>query len=156
MKITNIDWDTDDEPIEGLPTEVTISEDIEPDAIADYLSDQYGFCIKSLCIEAEKEEPLPENTVLMEPGKDYVLPINGGYLTLSRACDPDYPGVYVGFCLKPGGLIQDLVLVEDNNVEYPGQLRVHVWEDSTNESSTYDETVNRANLKEEEERAQKG
>ena len=152
MKITNIDWDTDDEPIEGLPTEVTISEDIEPDAIADYLSDQYGFCIKGFCVE--DENPLPDNAVLMEPGKDYVLPINGGYLTLSRACDPDYPGVYVGFCLKPGGLIQDLVLVEDNNVEYPGKLRVHVWEDDANESSTYDETVERANLKEEEEKAQ--
>ena len=51
MKITNIDWDTDDEPIEDLPTEVTINEEIEPDAIADYLSDQYGFCVKGFCVE---------------------------------------------------------------------------------------------------------
>ena len=152
MKITNMDWDTDDEPIKDLPTEVTISEEIEPDAIADYLSDQYGFCVKGFCVEDEKS--LPNNTVLTEPGKDYVLPINGGYITLSRACDPNYPGVYVGFCLRPGSLIQDIALVEDNNVEYPGKLRVHIWEDATNESSTYDETVERANLKEEEEKAQ--
>lgn len=147
MKITNIDWDTDDEPIEGLPTEVTISEDIEPDAIADYLSDQYGFCIKSLCIEAEK--PLPENAVLMEFGKDYLIPIKDGYLTLTKASDPDYPGVYIGFCQEPGSLIQDIALIEDNESQYPNKIRAHIWEDESNDSSTYDVTIDRADLKEE-------
>ena len=42
--ITNIEWDTDEEKIETLPTE-TIIEAEDEDEIADKLSDEYGFCI---------------------------------------------------------------------------------------------------------------
>lgn len=54
--ITNIEWDTDGEDIEELPTEVelTLKDMIEDDLedeetvtekITDYLSDNYGFCL---------------------------------------------------------------------------------------------------------------
>lgn len=147
MKITNIDWDTDGESIEGLPTEVIINQHIDEDAVADYLSDEYGFCIKSLSIENDPE--LPDNSVLMEFNKDYLIPIKDGYLTITKAADPDYPGVYIGFCQKPGSMIQDIALIESNEEQYPNKIRAHLWEDEQNDSSTYDVTINRANLTEE-------
>lgn len=52
MKIFNIQWDTEDngefitsEDLD-LPTNVDIPE-MEEDEVADYLSDEYGWCIKS-------------------------------------------------------------------------------------------------------------
>lgn len=50
IKLYNIDWDTDGEIIEDLPTEVIIENPTEEmceavDVLADYLSDEYGFCI---------------------------------------------------------------------------------------------------------------
>jgi hypothetical protein len=46
MLVTDIVWDTDGEKVE-LPTEVEIPNDIEEDEIADYLSDEYGWCVES-------------------------------------------------------------------------------------------------------------
>ena len=46
----NIDWDYDDDDDQDLPTEVEIPDDVEDDEIADYLSDEYGFCVRSFCI----------------------------------------------------------------------------------------------------------
>ena len=54
--ITNIEWDTDGEDIEGLPTEIelTLKDMIEDDLedeetvteeINNYLSDNWGFCV---------------------------------------------------------------------------------------------------------------
>lgn len=48
--VHHIDWDTEDEEV-VLPDAVTITFDIDDEAIADYLSDQYGYCIKSMKIE---------------------------------------------------------------------------------------------------------
>ena len=54
IKIYNIEWDTDGEVIEDLPTEVIIKNPTEEmceavggfdDVLADYLSDEYGFCV---------------------------------------------------------------------------------------------------------------
>jgi hypothetical protein len=47
---TDIDWDYDDDDEQDLPTEVEIPNDVEDDEIADYLSDEYGFCVRSFCI----------------------------------------------------------------------------------------------------------
>jgi hypothetical protein len=52
MLISDIKWDTDGENVE-LPTEVEIPNDIEDDEIADYLSDEYGWCIESFNIKAK-------------------------------------------------------------------------------------------------------
>lgn len=46
MKIINISWETDGESID-LPSEVVIPEDVETERIADYLSDKYGWLVKS-------------------------------------------------------------------------------------------------------------
>ena len=53
MYVTNIMWDTDGISIDDLPEEVQISdsEKIGEDGVADYLSDVYGWCVKSFCIE---------------------------------------------------------------------------------------------------------
>ena len=52
--ISDIVWDTDgDNPKDlNLPDEVRIADemDIEDDEIADYLSDEYGFCVESFII----------------------------------------------------------------------------------------------------------
>lgn len=58
-KVTGIIWDTEDNgeviPQEelGLPSEVEIDEDIDEDDIADYLSDEYGYCIMNFNAEEE-------------------------------------------------------------------------------------------------------
>lgn len=63
IHVNNIIWDID------LPTEVDIPEnlkdvlkDADDDAIIDWLSDTYGFCVRSCDIEKEKdaEEEMPE------------------------------------------------------------------------------------------------
>lgn len=52
MKVYNIDWDADDDIKEELPNEMEIPEQeaIYLDNIADYLSDQTGFCVNSFSI----------------------------------------------------------------------------------------------------------
>ena len=51
MKAINIKWDTDNEMID-LPTEVEIPEGYSEDEVADYLSDEYGYCIFNFDIDA--------------------------------------------------------------------------------------------------------
>lgn len=50
--VVNIQWDTDNEPIEefGLPVEVNVPRNIPEEDIADWLSDQYGFLVFSFNI----------------------------------------------------------------------------------------------------------
>lgn len=50
MKAVKIEWDTDGEVVE-LPDTVDIPDNIDIDDVADYLSDEYGFCITSLQIK---------------------------------------------------------------------------------------------------------
>ncbi len=47
IRAYNIDWDTDDEIIEFLPSEVVLHcEPIEDDDdVSDLLSDKFGFCV---------------------------------------------------------------------------------------------------------------
>ena len=52
----NIEWDTDGEEIETLPTRVEIPFNISDDDIADLLSDEYGFCVFGFDIEQVEEE----------------------------------------------------------------------------------------------------
>lgn len=48
MKV-KVNWDTDNYPLEecNLKEIVDIPNDIEADDIADYLSDEYGYCVFS-------------------------------------------------------------------------------------------------------------
>lgn len=49
-KVVNIVWDVDEEDGEedpGLPTEVEVPDDVDEDDIADWLSDEYGYCVES-------------------------------------------------------------------------------------------------------------
>ena len=50
FKASNINWDTDGELIDSLPTEVEVECDSEEE-VADTLSDAYGFCIFALDVE---------------------------------------------------------------------------------------------------------
>ena len=54
MKAINIKWDTDNEVID-LPTEVNIPEGYDEDEVADYLSDEYGFCVFSFDIDDDEK-----------------------------------------------------------------------------------------------------
>lgn len=47
MKITDIKWDTDGEFVDGLPEEADIPDGIDESEVADFLSDEYGFCVES-------------------------------------------------------------------------------------------------------------
>ena len=53
-KVYNIVWDIDEgdgiEFFYGLPEETELPDDIEDDHIADWLSDEYGFCVDSYTI----------------------------------------------------------------------------------------------------------
>lgn len=49
---TEIEWDTDEEDAE-LPDEVFIPWNIFDDDIADYLSDEYGFCVRDYNVEED-------------------------------------------------------------------------------------------------------
>jgi hypothetical protein len=59
----NIEWETDGQDVD-LPVEVKLPEDIDTDAIGevdDYLSDKYGYLVKSFDIEYYNEEDcIPE------------------------------------------------------------------------------------------------
>ena len=55
MKAINIEWDIDEDIVDGsLPREVELPKDIQEDEIADYLSDEYGFCVFEFDIEKEE------------------------------------------------------------------------------------------------------
>lgn len=59
MKIaTDIMWDIDFEDTLydlDLPTRVFLPDDIDDDDIADLLSDGYGYCVETFCIEEVDE-----------------------------------------------------------------------------------------------------
>jgi hypothetical protein len=82
MLVTNITWDVpdndkydEDELTDylGLPTEVEISSDIDPDDVEDWLSDEYGFCVGSFSVL--DEEYLHNNRQMRGFGCAY---LNGG------------------------------------------------------------------------------
>lgn len=51
-----IEWDIDEdeEPNNDLPTEVKIPEEIDDDDIADYLANEYGYCVNDYSIEEDE------------------------------------------------------------------------------------------------------
>ena len=71
MKAINIKWDTDNEMID-LPTEVEIPEEYSEDEAADYLSDEYGYCVFNFDIDADKKryEIYDANDEVMERADD--------------------------------------------------------------------------------------
>ena len=67
MKAINIEWDLTDDVVDyniddcDVPTEVDIPNDIKEEDVADYLSNEYGFCVESFQLvkpfdELTKEE----------------------------------------------------------------------------------------------------
>ena len=71
MKAIDIKWDTDNEIID-LPTEVEIPEGYSEDEVADYLSDEYGYCVFNFDIDADKKryEIYDINDEVMERADD--------------------------------------------------------------------------------------
>ena len=51
MKVYDIVWDTDGISVDDLPDEVTYPADTDQDEIADVLSDEYGWCVKSCSVD---------------------------------------------------------------------------------------------------------
>lgn len=46
MLITDIVWDyNEDDTSHNLPTEVSVDADMDPNDVADWLSDTYGYCV---------------------------------------------------------------------------------------------------------------
>lgn len=69
MPTAIVEWDTDGETIEGLPTRVDVPDYLDEDEIADWLSDEYGwlvegFYLESESFEAEIPQPPPIDKVL--------------------------------------------------------------------------------------------
>ena len=62
MKAINIKWDLEDDVVDyniddcDIPTMVDIPNDIKEEDVADYLSDEYGFCVESFRLVKDFEE----------------------------------------------------------------------------------------------------
>lgn len=73
MKAINIKWDTDDQVVD-LPSEVEIPEGYFEDDIADYLSDEYGWCVFSFELDTDSDKKRYEiydiNDEVMERADD--------------------------------------------------------------------------------------
>ena len=56
MRAIDIKWDTDgdEEIIKTLPKEMDIPDDVDEENVADWLSDETGFCVCGFVLEAEK------------------------------------------------------------------------------------------------------
>jgi hypothetical protein len=55
MKVTNIKWVTDGADV-SLPTEVEVPDNLDDDAIADYLSDEYGFLMEGFALPMDNDD----------------------------------------------------------------------------------------------------
>ncbi len=57
MLITNIKWDTDGEVVD-LPNKVEVPDEYNEDydGIADYLSDEYGFCVETFSVDMKDDD----------------------------------------------------------------------------------------------------
>ena len=51
MRVTDIVWDTDGVSIDDLPDEVIYPADTDQEEIADMLSDEHGYCVKSFSVD---------------------------------------------------------------------------------------------------------
>ena len=79
MKAVNILWDVDEEVIDKLPTEVNFPDELfdggYDDAVADYLSDKYGFCVLGFVIE----EQVKKRSLKMAKVYDITIKDSTGY-----------------------------------------------------------------------------
>lgn len=55
MKVTDIKWATDGADV-SLPTEVEVPDNLDDDAIADYLSDEYGFLMEGFALPTDDDD----------------------------------------------------------------------------------------------------
>ena len=55
MKATDIKWVTDGADV-SLPTEVEVPDNLDDDAIADYLSDEYGFLMEGFALPMDDDD----------------------------------------------------------------------------------------------------
>lgn len=55
MKVTDIKWVTDGADV-SLPTEVEVPDNLDDDAIADYLSDEYGFLMEGFALPMDDDD----------------------------------------------------------------------------------------------------
>jgi hypothetical protein len=55
MLVTRIIWETDGEEID-LPTEVEVEDGLDDDAIADYLSDTYGWLVIAFSLPMDDDD----------------------------------------------------------------------------------------------------
>lgn len=58
MLVSKIKWDCDGEDPKDydLPEEVEVDDDLDDDEIADYLSDEYGWCVESFSLPMTDED----------------------------------------------------------------------------------------------------
>lgn len=56
MRAIDIKWDTDgdEEILKTLPKEMDIPDDVDEENVADWLSDETGFCVLGFVLEADK------------------------------------------------------------------------------------------------------
>ncbi len=96
-----VDWDTDGYSVEelGLPTIVDMTT-LNVDDIADYLSDNYGYCVSSFkIIDLDSGAWHGEDAwVLYDDGHEMTILV-GGYsleeaLEVKERCDADMPSLY--------------------------------------------------------------
>jgi hypothetical protein len=57
-RLVHVEWDVSDSEFEtfvdeGIPRKVWVPMSVEEDDIADWLSDEYGYCVESFTIEDE-------------------------------------------------------------------------------------------------------
>ena len=55
MKVTDIKWVTDGADV-SLPTEVEVPDNLDDDAIEDYLSDEYGFLMEGFALPMDNDD----------------------------------------------------------------------------------------------------
>ena len=158
--VSCIEWDTDGEDeeyeadIEMLPDAIYIGNDIDEEAVADYLSDKYGWCVKSLLAEPVRELlkrfgcDMRETTLLGE------VMTAAGVLRAYSLVNPGAPGICV--MLQPAGYEEEIdvcmaevVEDEDYGMSYTGSpvdVSVITWGDATSEDYTSKEIIRREDV----------
>ena len=66
MRAINIKWDTDgdEEILKTLPKEMDIPDDIDEENVADWLSDETGFCVFGFVLETEEKKKKDQTKTL--------------------------------------------------------------------------------------------
>lgn len=66
MRAIDIKWDTDgdEEILKTLPREMDIPDDIDEENVADWLSDETGFCVFGFVLETEEKKKKDQTKTL--------------------------------------------------------------------------------------------